>query len=61
MYNFQANVFIIKKGLFVTCSNDSIIKMTLTMRLDLIPHEARPVVLCGPSWCGRHYYIVDDE
>jgi hypothetical protein len=38
---FQANVFIIKKGPFATCSNASIIKVKLTTRLDLLPHEAR--------------------
>jgi hypothetical protein len=35
---------IIKKRLFATCSNASNIKVTLTMRLDLLPHEARHVV-----------------
>jgi hypothetical protein len=52
--DFQVNVFIIKRRLFVKCSNASIIKMTLTTRPDLLPHEARHVVLYGPSWCvGR--------
>jgi len=27
--------------------------MTLTMRPDLLPHEARHVILYGPSWCGE--------
>jgi len=31
-----------------------LLKMTVTRRLNLLPHEARPVVLCGPNWCGGH-------
>jgi hypothetical protein len=46
-HNFQENVFKIKKGPFATCSNASVIKITLTTRPDLLPHEARPGVLSG--------------
>jgi len=52
--NFQENVFKIKEIPFATYSNASFIKMTLTTKLDLLPHGARPVVLCAPSWCGGH-------
>jgi hypothetical protein len=38
-------ITVIKKGFFATYSNASIIKVTLTMILDLLPHEGRPAVL----------------
>jgi hypothetical protein len=49
-HNFQENVFKINKGPFATCSNASNIKRTLTTIQNLLPHEARLIVLCGPSW-----------
>jgi hypothetical protein len=58
MYNFQANVIIIKKGLFATCSNASNIKVTLTTRLDVLPHEARLVVFLEPRWRNGHCFVV---
>jgi hypothetical protein len=57
-YNFPANVFIINKGIFATCSNASITKVTLTMRPDL---KARTIFLSDPSWCGGRYYAIVDE
>jgi hypothetical protein len=57
----QENVFIIKKGLFATFSKASIIKVTVNMRLDLLPHEEILVVLSRPRWCGGNFYVVVKE
>jgi hypothetical protein len=59
---FPSKFSIIKRGLFATCLNASNIKVTLSMRLDLLPHEARPSLFCGPSQCvGRCYAVMSGD
>jgi len=61
IYKFQEKCFIIKRRSFAANSNASIIKETLTMRLELLPHEERPAVLWEPSRCGGCCCVVEDE
>jgi hypothetical protein len=58
---FLSKCSIIKKRPFATCSNDSIIKVTLTTRPDLLPHEKRLVVLSVPWWCGGCCYVANNK
>jgi hypothetical protein len=46
---FPRKRYVIKKGLFTTYSNASIIKVILTMKPCVLPHEARLVVPWGQS------------
>jgi hypothetical protein len=59
--SFPSKCSIIKKGIFATWLNASNIKVTLTMRLDLLPHEARHVVFWELGRCSGHYSVVNDD
>jgi len=59
--SFPSKCFIIKKGLFSTCSNYSNIKVTLTIRLDLLHYKERPTSFSRLSWCDKHYYAISGE
>jgi hypothetical protein len=59
IYKFQEKCFIIKRRSFAANSNASIIKETLTMSLDYVPHEARLVVPFGSGCCGEPRYATD--
>jgi len=42
------------------CLNDSNIKVTLTMRLNLLPHEAIPSIFWEPGWCNGRCFTAND-
>jgi hypothetical protein len=50
-----------KRGPFTTCSNASIIKLTLTMIPYLLPHEEMLSIVWVSSSCGGCCFVGEDE